>query len=178
MWHTGKKTFPQGKRPVRVGYVFVLKSALQLPPLAGRSIGRLSLLSPPLSPLLSPSKAGAAAQPLGKEQYGGWWAGAPGSWGLQPRFNAETATGLNLDQHPRWWYLCWYQVWYLWLSQGDLSVCFEVGEQAREGVQRAALHLEKVSFKNHHVCLILKFTANALSVASAVSQPLISLCVF
>lgn len=64
-------------------------------------------------PCPSPSKAGATAQPLGREQHGGWWAGAPESWGLQPCFNAETATSLNLDQHPRCWYLCWYQIWYL-----------------------------------------------------------------
>lgn len=39
-------------------------------------------------------------------------------------------------------------------------MCCEVGEQGG-GVQQAVLHLEKVSFINCHVCLILKVCTNA-----------------
>lgn len=171
MWRTGlKKHFP--RESVLLGWDMCLCESLLCSCLLWQGDPSAGCPCSPLHfPLCRPhriSRQGQRHSPAPGE-------GAQEGWGLQPCFNAETATGLNLDQHPRCWYLCWYQVW---LSQGDLSVCFAVGEQAREEVQRAALRLEKVSFKNHHVCLILKFTANALSVASAVSQPLISLCVF
>lgn len=164
MWHMGEKQhFPQGKCPVRVLFLFMLTSPLQLPACSCRVVHGLAV---PAQPSTFPSAI--CTQPLRKEQYGSCWAGAPESWRLQACFNTDAATGLNLGQHLRCWYLCWYQVWYLWLCQGGSSVCFGMGDQAREGVQQTALCLEKASFTNHRVCLILKSTANALSVASAV----------